>query len=108
MNEIIVYKPVLRKIEKYGISKPFYHLVDELKEDERHGNKIPRSKWPRNIYKNHKKLLDSTGNLWKDEIIHGHPGFRLYYTIDSKNKIKIIILEADPHTKTDRYRLGVN
>ena len=107
MNEVIVFKPVFRKVEKYKIQEQFNQLIDELKKDAWHGKKLPRKKWAINIYKKHKKLLDVTGNLWKDEIIHGHPGFRLYYTIDSKHKIKVVVLEIDPHSKTDRYRLGV-
>ena len=107
MNELTVYKPIFKKVERYRISETFYHLIDELKEDAQHGNKLPRKKWPTHIYKIHKKLLDATGNLWKDEITHGRPGFRLYYTIDSNNRIRIIVLEVDPHNKTDRYKLGV-
>lgn len=107
MNKVVVYQPIFKKIEKYQISKSFHELIDILKEDIQHGNKLPRNKWPKHIYKSHNSLLNATGNLWKDEIIHEHPGFRLYYTIDSKNTLRVIVLEVDPHSKTDRYKLGV-
>lgn len=104
MNNIIIHKNVSKKAKKYKIKKEFDKLINELKEDAEHGIPLPNHKWPLKIYKNHKQLLNETNNLWKDEVVHGRPGYRLYYTIRSMNEIDVIVLELDPHTKTDNYK----
>ena len=108
MNRIKIEPKVKKKAKKYGVIKDLDKLIEKLSYNKEHGDKLPRHKWPSNLYKNHKDLLLETNNLWKDEVRHSHPGFRIYYTILKNGGVEIFVLEIDPHTKTDRYKTGVN
>lgn len=81
------------KIEKFvsqnHLKKAFDEVTDELKRNPTNGQQVPRNKGIK-FYKSFE--ID---NLWRIDIIRSHPGFRLWYTIVTKeNAIEIRIMSV--------------
>jgi len=99
-NEIVKAK-IEKFVSQNHLKQAFDEVTDELKRNPTNGQQVPKNKG--------KKFYKKFGidNLWRIDVIRSHPGFRLWYTIVTKeNTIEIrimsVLLSMESHKEYER------